>query len=119
MSKQQRIALMSRASILVGLSSDDLMEAIWMPTGRGHVVIELFEEGGFQRDIEAFTTMLNLDYMAIQNDEVLTEKMWREHGRMRGPDKNVSNTTLSAHTQEVTVDANLVVRMVELQLHRL
>jgi hypothetical protein len=36
--------------------------------------------------------MLNLDYMAIQNDLVLTEKMWRSHGRKRGPQKDVSGS---------------------------
>lgn len=49
LTKQQRIALLSRASILVGLASDDLYEAAWMKSGNNAMVFELFEEGGFQR----------------------------------------------------------------------
>lgn len=33
--------------IVIGLHSDELMSALWMPVTKGSTVIELFEEGGF------------------------------------------------------------------------
>jgi len=84
MTRQEKISLLSRTSIFVGIAAADLIEAMWMPPGEGGVVIELFEAGGFERDNEAFVSMLNLEYVAISGDRVLTEKEWDAHGRKRG-----------------------------------
>lgn len=94
MTKAQKVALLSRASILISLAGDDLFETAWMPPGS--TVVELFEKDGFARDYEVFVSMLGHNHITVQGDKVLSEKEWREFGRQRGPQHNVSTAVESS-----------------------
>ncbi|EKD04548.1 hypothetical protein A1Q2_01120 [Trichosporon asahii var. asahii CBS 8904] len=106
MTKEQQVSLFAKTDVVVGLHGQELFEAAWMsPEGS---VIEIFEEGGFNRDYGIFLNMLNIDHTVIQKDRVLTEVVWMNHEKARGPNKD-----------NAEVDAKLVAKTVGEKLDRL
>lgn len=41
--------------------------------------------------------MLNIDHTVIQKDRVLTDDLWKNHPKERGPDKDVSHVGLTLY----------------------
>ncbi|ORY30222.1 hypothetical protein BCR39DRAFT_530035 [Naematelia encephala] len=103
MKKPQQIELMSRAEIIIGVHSDDLMLSLWMPATERSAVIQIYEEGGFQRDFQLLATSLNHQYVAVQNDRILDEEGWRALGNKRG----------EGHNGAIKVEPQLIASIVE------
>lgn len=58
MTKEQQVSLLAKTDVLVSLHSQDLLEAAWMrPEGS---VIEIFEEGGFNRELSSFQALADV-----------------------------------------------------------
>ncbi|WWD21732.1 hypothetical protein CI109_106219 [Kwoniella shandongensis] len=104
MSKARQVELVGRAQVVISLHGDELFTALWMPATESSTVIEIFEDGGFERDFQLLATTLNHDYIAVQNDHVLTEEKWRELGTAKGEEKAKG---------EISVNSEFVVRIVE------
>lgn len=91
MTRQQKVALFSRANIVIGLHAEDLLQTAWMRAGKGNAVVELFEAEGFSRDYQILADTINLKHVAVQGNRELTPEMWAHHEvGMRGPQKDVS-----------------------------
>ncbi|OXG27991.1 hypothetical protein C348_05569 [Cryptococcus neoformans Gb118] len=105
MSKSRRMELFNRARIVISLHVEELMHAMWMPVVPGQSsVIELFEQGGFQRDFELMATSIGHQYVAIQYDRVLPEEEWRIGGPSVGEE---------AKKGEIRISPGVVIRVVE------
>ncbi|KAK8847645.1 hypothetical protein IAR55_005504 [Kwoniella newhampshirensis] len=104
MSKARQVELMGRAQIVVSLHGDELFTTLWMPATEGSTVIEIFEDGGYERDFQLLATTLNHQYIAIQNDRILTEEKWRELGTKKGEERTKG---------EISVNSEFVVRVIE------
>lgn len=65
--------------------------------------------------------MLNIDHTVIQKDRVLTEVVWMNHEKARGPNKDVSWRACwhELTSQNAEVDAKLVAKTVGEKLDRL
>lgn len=99
MTRLQKVALMSRTTILISVHGEELLQSVWMPPGDGATVIEIFEDAGFSRewcgwseadlaaDNALLAGVLNLGYIPIQKHRL---RNWRElSGSPRGPGKDV------------------------------
>ncbi|ADV24407.1 hypothetical protein I305_05101 [Cryptococcus gattii E566] len=105
MSKSRQMELFSRAWIIIGVHMEGLTQAMWMPVIPGRsTVIELFEQGGFQRDFELMATAIGHQYVAVQFDRVLPEEEWRISGPSIGEE---------AKNGQISVNPEVVVRVVE------
>ncbi|GMK56918.1 hypothetical protein CspeluHIS016_0307580 [Cutaneotrichosporon spelunceum] len=103
MTRRQKVALLSRANIVIGLNAEDLLQIAWMQVGKGNGVVELFEAEGFTFDYALLAHMLGLKHIAIQGNRELTPMMWSQHpSGKRGPqNKGV-----------IDIDANMVLSAV-------
>ncbi|RXK39184.1 hypothetical protein M231_03541 [Tremella mesenterica] len=84
MTKKQKVDLISRTEILLGLHSDDLRTAIWMKATDKSTVIEIFEPGSFIRDHQLLASNLNHRHIVIHDDKIFPESSWRLLGRKSG-----------------------------------
>lgn len=91
MTRRQKVALLSRANIVIGLHTEDLIQVAWMRAGKGNTLVELFEAEGFARDFQLLADSINVGHVAVQGDREFTPEMWADHplGK-RGPQKDVS-----------------------------
>ncbi|ODO08574.1 hypothetical protein L198_00304 [Cryptococcus wingfieldii CBS 7118] len=103
MPKIRQVELLSRALVVIGSHSDDLVHVIWMPPSKGSTIIELFETGGFQRDFELMASSLNHNYVAVAGDRVVPEEEWKIAGPSNG----------ERPKGEITINPEVVVRIVE------
>lgn len=89
MTREEKVSLLSKTDVLIGLNGDDLLSMMWMKNGG--TVIEVFEEGGFARDMEVAASLLDIHHVAVRGDRILWKEEWKEHPLgQRGPQKNVS-----------------------------
>ncbi|KAL1407021.1 hypothetical protein Q8F55_006434 [Vanrija albida] len=87
MTRSQKVALMSRATILISVHGEELLQSVWMQPGEGATVIEIFEDGGFQPDNALLAGLLNLGYIPVQETNIL--RGWRQlSGAKRGPGRD-------------------------------
>ena len=100
MTRPQQLDLLARAQVIVGLHSDDIRGALWMPGGEQTTVIELFEQDGFVResanpvgmgarlntgDYELLVTTLGHRHIAFQRDHTIGKEVWGDwKGSKRG-----------------------------------
>ncbi|WOO84753.1 uncharacterized protein LOC62_06G008266 [Vanrija pseudolonga] len=102
MTRSQKVALMSRTTILISVHGEELLQSVWMPPGDGATVIEIFEDAGFQPDNALLAGLLNLGYIPIQEKHRL--RNWRElSGSLRGPGKD---------SQDLRVDSKALVGII-------
>ncbi|WVQ79833.1 hypothetical protein IAT38_001933 [Cryptococcus sp. DSM 104549] len=104
MTKARQVDLISRAKIVIGLHGDELISGLWMPSRPGSTLIEIFEEGGFEREHELMATALNHQYIAIQHDHVVAREKWMEAGASQGEERK---------SGVIKVNADVVVRTIE------
>ncbi|CAK9779740.1 hypothetical protein CC85DRAFT_285205 [Cutaneotrichosporon oleaginosum] len=103
MTRRQKVALLSRANVMIGLNAEDMLQMAWMRAGKGNAVVELFEEDGFANDFALLANTLGFKHIAIQGNRELTPRMWSEHPNgKRGPQ----------HHAVVDVDAGAVIHAV-------
>ncbi|BEI82546.1 hypothetical protein CcaverHIS002_0304140 [Cutaneotrichosporon cavernicola] len=103
MTRRQKVALVSRANIVVGLNAEDMLQIMFMQAGKGNAVVELFETDGFSFDYALLAHMLGLKHIAIQGSRELTPQMWDEHPNgKRGPQ----------HEDVIDIDASAVLHAV-------
>jgi hypothetical protein len=103
MTRRQKVALLARANVVVGLNAEDMLQVAWMRAGKGNGVVELFEADGFANDFALLAGMMGLKHVAIQGDRELTPRMWGEHPNgKRGPQ----------HEGVIDIDAGAVLHAV-------
>ncbi|KAH8086295.1 hypothetical protein HD553DRAFT_341131 [Filobasidium floriforme] len=99
MDPKTRLELLSRASIILSVHDEKLIQAMWMPATTFSSVIEILDEGGFAPDWYVFSTLLGHYYYPIHNDHVFEK-----------PEKRV--TTPGFDAGSIRVDGHFVAALI-------